>query len=41
MGEGAILKLMEAVDNYIPEPTRVIDKPFIMPMWIVQATPTM
>ena len=32
MGEGAILKLMEAVDNYIPEPTRVIDKPFIMPV---------
>jgi len=32
MGEGAILKLMEAVDNYIPEPTRVIDKPFVMPV---------
>jgi elongation factor Tu len=32
MGEGAILKLMEAVDNYIPEPTRIIDKPFIMPV---------
>ena len=32
MGEGAILKLMEAVDNYIPEPTRDIDKPFIMPV---------
>ncbi|NIO10586.1 MAG: elongation factor Tu [Deltaproteobacteria bacterium] len=32
MGEGAILKLMEAVDSYIPEPTRDIDKPFIMPV---------
>ncbi len=32
MGEGAILKLLEAVDNYIPEPTRIIDKPFIMPV---------
>ena len=32
MGEGAILKLMDAVDSYIPEPTRVIDKPFIMPV---------
>ncbi len=32
MGEGAILKLMEAVDNFIPEPTRDIDKPFIMPV---------
>jgi len=32
MGEGAILKLLEAVDNFIPEPTRDIDKPFIMPV---------
>ncbi len=32
MAEGAILKLMEAVDNYIPEPKRDIDKPFIMPV---------
>ncbi len=32
MAEGAVLKLMEAVDNYIPEPTRDIDKPFIMPV---------
>ena len=32
MGEGAILKLMEAVDNYIPEPVRQVDKPFLMPV---------
>lgn len=32
MGEGAILKLMEAVDSYIQEPTRAVDKPFIMPV---------
>ena len=32
MGEGAILKLMDAVDSYIPEPARDIDKPFIMPV---------
>jgi elongation factor Tu len=32
MGEGAILKLMEAVDSFIQEPTRDIDKPFIMPV---------
>ncbi|MFB3109377.1 MAG: elongation factor Tu [Candidatus Binatia bacterium] len=32
MAEGAVLKLMEAVDNYIPEPKRDIDKPFIMPV---------
>ncbi|BCU75662.1 elongation factor Tu [Luteolibacter sp. LG18] len=28
----AILKLMEAVDSYIPEPERPIDKPFLMPI---------
>jgi len=28
----AILKLMDAVDNYIPTPERAIDKPFLMPV---------
>ena len=28
----SILALMEAVDSYIPEPIRVIDKPFLMPV---------
>src|SRR5216117_2410985 len=28
----SILKLMEAVDNYIPTPERAIDKPFLMPV---------
>jgi len=32
MGEQAILKLMEAVDSYIPTPKREIDKPFLMPV---------
>ena len=32
IGEGAILKLMEAVDTYIPTPVRAIDKPFLMPV---------
>jgi len=32
LGEQSILKLMEAVDSYIPEPERAIDKPFIMPV---------
>ena len=32
MGEGSILKLMEAVDAFIQEPEREIDKPFIMPV---------
>jgi elongation factor Tu len=30
-GEG-ILKLMEAVDSFVPEPVREIDKPFLMPV---------
>jgi elongation factor Tu len=29
-GAQAILKLMDAMDTYIPEPTREIDKPFLM-----------
>ena len=32
MGEGAILKLMEAVDSFIQEPVRDVDKPFLMPV---------
>ena len=32
LGEDSILKLMEAVDSYIPEPERAIDKPFLMPV---------
>jgi elongation factor Tu len=29
---GKILELMEAVDTHIPEPTRDVDKPFLMPI---------
>ena len=32
MGEGSIARLMDAVDNYIPEPERPVDKPFLMPV---------
>ena len=32
LGEQSILKLMEAVDSYIPQPERAIDKPFLMPV---------
>ena len=32
LGELAVLKLMEAVDSYIPQPERAIDKPFLMPI---------
>lgn len=32
IGKKAILKLMEAVDDYIPDPVRQLDKPFLMPI---------
>jgi elongation factor Tu len=32
LGEKAILKLMDAVDEFIPQPTRAKDKPFLMPV---------
>jgi elongation factor Tu len=32
LGEPSIVKLMEAVDSYIPQPERAIDKPFLMPV---------
>ena len=28
----SIIELMDAVDNYIPEPVRLMDKPFLMPI---------
>ncbi|MDH4257380.1 MAG: elongation factor Tu [Candidatus Aminicenantes bacterium] len=28
----SIIELMEAVDSYIPEPVRLVDQPFLMPM---------
>jgi elongation factor Tu len=31
-GEEAVMKLMEAVDSYIPTPERDVDKPFLMPI---------
>ena len=32
LGHDAILELMKAVDAYIPQPERPIDKPFLMPI---------
>ncbi len=32
LGEQSVLKLMEQVDAYIPQPERVTDKPFLMPV---------
>ncbi len=31
-GKQAILKLVEALDTYIPEPQRAVDQPFLMPI---------
>jgi elongation factor Tu len=30
--EAQVLALMEAVDSYVPEPERVVDRPFLMPV---------
>jgi elongation factor Tu len=32
LGEGAIKKLLEAIDTYFPDPVREIDKPLLMPV---------
>jgi elongation factor Tu len=32
LGEPSIMKLMDAVDSYIPTPKRATDKPFLMPV---------
>lgn len=32
LGEGAILKLSEALDTYVPDPVRDVDKDFLMPI---------
>ena len=32
IGEQAVMELMAAVDSYIPQPERAVDKPFLMPV---------
>jgi elongation factor Tu len=32
MGHDSILRLMDAVDSFIPQPVRPVDKPFLMPI---------
>jgi elongation factor Tu len=32
MGEGSIMKLAEALDSYIPQPKRLVDGPFLLPV---------
>ena len=31
-GEGSVVKLLETLDEYIPEPERPVDQPFLMPI---------
>jgi translation elongation factor EF-Tu-like GTPase len=39
LGKQAILKLMDAVDDHIPEPKRALDKTFLMPVEDVFSIP--
>ena len=32
LGRESILKLMEAIDSYIPQPARAVDRPFLLPI---------
>ena len=32
LGKASVLELMEAVDGYIPQPERAMDRPFLMPI---------
>jgi elongation factor Tu len=32
LGMGSVKKLLEALDDYIPEPVRAVDQPFLMPI---------
>ena len=32
MGEGSVAKLLDTLDEYIPEPQRPVDQPFLMPI---------
>jgi elongation factor Tu len=32
LGEQSVLKLMDAIDSYIPQPVRALDRPFLMPI---------
>ncbi|MBQ8651616.1 MAG: elongation factor Tu [Alphaproteobacteria bacterium] len=32
VGEDSIMKLMEEIDRYIPQPQRAVDKPFLLPI---------
>ncbi|XP_071444276.1 elongation factor Tu, mitochondrial [Hetaerina americana] len=39
IGADAIMKLLEAIDNHIPTPTRDLDKPFLLPVESVYSIP--
>ncbi|MBM4403371.1 MAG: elongation factor Tu [Candidatus Cloacimonetes bacterium] len=38
-GEASVQELINAIDNYIPEPARAVDKPFLMPVEDVFSIP--
>jgi elongation factor Tu len=39
IGKNSIVKLLDAVDNHIPNPVRDLDKPFMMPIEFVHSIP--
>uniref|UniRef100_T1J6F1 Elongation factor Tu, mitochondrial n=1 Tax=Strigamia maritima TaxID=126957 RepID=T1J6F1_STRMM len=39
IGRDSIMKLMEAVDSYIPDPVRALDKPYLLPIDSVYSIP--
>lgn len=39
LGKDAVMELMKTVDEYIPEPVRDLDKPFVMPIEGVHSIP--
>jgi elongation factor Tu len=38
-GAESVLKLLEAIDGYIPTPARDLDKPFLLPVEHVYSIP--
>ncbi len=40
LGKETVLKLLDAVDTYIPVPTRAIDQPFLLPVEHVYSIPS-
>ena len=41
IGRDTVVKLLEAVDTYIPVPPRAVDQPFLLPVEHVYSIPSM